>query len=373
MAAWIKHRSPLKRFVFNASNQMFTGIIFLSILSHAGYYFPELKFPGQFIVTILLSIFVYLTTTSLIALGIKLERGVPFRHTWMENFSWLGPYFIAMGVIGYALIFSYQKIGFIGLVVIIVPLLVLRYSQTLFIRRTKESVEKLNKTNQMLAATSAEVTKLNEKLLDVLSYVIDMRDPFLLGHSQQVVFYAVKIAEQLGLTPERIEIIRKGGLIHDIGKLGIPEGILGKKSQLTPEEYEIVKQHVNIGAKILQRSEALENVVPMVYHHHEHFDGSGYPEGLKGKEIPLEARILALADSIEAMASDRPYRSGATFDKILKEVEKNRGTHFDPQVVDAFFEIVKEMNEPFVVNTTEQVSSDVGFSFRDSLNSEATG
>jgi len=169
-------------------------------------------------------------------------------------------------------------------------------------------VVRLRKTNLELEASSAEITKLNEELLQVLSYVIDMRDPFILGHSQQVVFYAVKIAQKLGLSKERIELIRKGALIHDIGKLGIPESILGKKSRLTSKEYQIIQEHVKIGAEIISQSETLKSTVALIYHHHERYDGSGYPDGLKGDEIPLTAQIIAISECYDALRSDRPYR-----------------------------------------------------------------
>jgi diguanylate cyclase (GGDEF)-like protein/putative nucleotidyltransferase with HDIG domain len=372
-AAGLKHRSPVKRGVFNASNQLLAGVLFLGAMGYFGYEFIELGYFSQFIAIMLLSVVVYAVTTSLISLGIDLERGIPFRHTWAEKFSWLSPYFLALGVIAFTLVLSYQMIGFVGLLVIMIPLLVLRYSQMMFIKRTSESVEQLNKTNRKLARTTEEISKLNKDLLQVLSYVIDMRDPFILGHSQQVVFYAVKIAERLGLPPERVELIRKGALIHDIGKLGVPESILGKKTPLTNEEFERIKQHVHIGAEIVRQSEALENVVPMVYHHHEHYDGSGYPEGLKGEEIPLEVRILALADSVEAMASDRPYRKGILFEDILKEVKAKQGAHFDPKVVEAFFQIIGEMEKPFVVNSAEYVEMKVNSELRRSLGFESTG
>lgn len=364
LGAMIKHRSPIKRIFFNTSNQTIAGILFLISLNHFGFNFIDLGYIAQFGVTILLAIVVYLITTVLIALGIDLDRGIPFRKTWSENFSWLAPYYLAMGVIAFALVLSYQMIGVTGLVVIIIPLIVLRYSQSLYIRRTTELVTNLRKTNMELAASSTEITKLNNELLQVLSYVIDMRDPFILGHSQQVVFYAVKIAQKLGLSQERIEVIRKGALIHDIGKLGIPESILGKKSRLTTEEFHIIKDHVKIGAEIISQSEALKNTVPIIYHHHEHYDGGGYPEGLKEAEIPLEARILALANSVEAMASDRPYRKGRSLVKIIAEVKRSRGTHFDPQVVDVFLEIIDEMSEPFVVNSAEYVTIKGSFAAR---------
>jgi diguanylate cyclase (GGDEF)-like protein/putative nucleotidyltransferase with HDIG domain len=356
LGAKIKHRSPAKRMIFNVSNQAIAGLIFLVGLNHAGYSFADLGVVIQFAVTLSLALVVYILTTFLIAIGIDIERGISYRKTWVENFSWLLPYYLAMGVIAFALILSYQMTGLIGLIVIIIPLIVLRYSQSMYIQRTTESVANLRKSNRELENSSTEINKLNNELLQVLSYVIDMRDPFILGHSQQVVYYAVEIAKKLDLPKKRIELIRKGALIHDIGKLGIPESILGKKSSLTRKEYGVVKEHVEIGAQIINQSEALKNTVPLVYHHHERYDGSGYPEGLKGDQIPLEARILALADSVEAMASDRPYRPALSFEKIIEEVKRCRGSHFDPQVVDIFLEIVEELDEPFVVNSAEYVT-----------------
>jgi len=356
LGAMIKHRSAVKRMIFNTSNQAISGLLFLICLNQLGYSFAELGVFTQFALTLILALVVYITTTFLIAIGIDIERGISYRKTWIENFSWLYPYYLAMGVIAFALILSYQMIGLIGLVVIIVPLIVLRYSQSMYITRTTESVAHLRKTNLELEASSAEITKLNNELLQVLSYVIDMRDPFILGHSQQVVYYAVKIAQKLGLPKERVEIIRKGALIHDIGKLGIPERILGKKTRLSKQEFDIIKEHVKIGAEIISQSEALKITIPLVLYHHERYDGNGYPEGLKGDEIPLDVRILALADSVEAMASDRPYRPGIPLEKIIEEVKRCRSTHFDPLVVDAFLKIVDEMDEPFVVNSADYVT-----------------
>jgi diguanylate cyclase (GGDEF)-like protein/putative nucleotidyltransferase with HDIG domain len=356
LGSMIKHRSPLKRMIFNTSNQAIAGLLFLILLNLTDYSFSDLGVVIQFAVTLMLSLVVYILTTFLIAIGIDIERGISYWKTWKENFSWLSPYYLAMGVVAFTLILSYQMIGIVGLVVVIVPLLVLRYSQSMYVLRTTESVAHLRKVNQELEASTTEITKLNNELLQVLSYVIDMRDPFILGHSQQVVYYAVKIAQKFGLPKERIEIIRKGALIHDIGKLAIPESILGKKTPLTTKEFEVIKEHVKIGAEIISQSEALKNTMPLVYHHHERYDGKGYPEGLKGNQIPLEARILSLADSVEAMASDRPYRRGLPLDKIIAEVKNSRGSHFDPQIVDIFLKIVDEMDEPFVVNSAEYVT-----------------
>jgi HD-GYP domain-containing protein (c-di-GMP phosphodiesterase class II) len=158
----------------------------------------------------------------------------------------------------------------------------------------------------------------------------------------------------MGIEKDRIEIIRQASLLHDIGKLGIPEQILLKPTRLTPQEYSIVKEHVTLGAEILAASPSLHELIPTVRHHHERYDGTGYPDQLKGESIPIEARIVAVADAIEAMASDRPYRRAMELDQILEELRKCNGMQFDPQVIQAFEEIAAEGNNSLVVNSARQ-------------------
>jgi HD-GYP domain-containing protein (c-di-GMP phosphodiesterase class II) len=146
------------------------------------------------------------------------------------------------------------------------------------------------------------------------------------------------IGEELGLSPEHIERIRKSGLLHDIGKIGIPDAILFKPNALTGDEYEIVKQHPVRGAEILITNKSLRNLSPIIRHHHERYDGGGYPDGLAGHDIPLEARILNLADSLQAMCSNRPYRRALRLPEIISEITENAGTQFDPRVVKAFLD-----------------------------------
>jgi HD-GYP domain-containing protein (c-di-GMP phosphodiesterase class II) len=144
-------------------------------------------------------------------------------------------------------------------------------------------------------------------------------------------------------------------LIHDIGKLAIPEAILFKPGRLTADEYEVIKEHVTVGADLLDDFQSLQSVGTFVRHHHERYDGRGYPDGLKGEEIPLEARILALADAVEAMASDRPYRPGSTVAAILKEIQHEAGAQFDPRVVDAFVTVVTTQGDSTIVNSARNV------------------
>jgi putative nucleotidyltransferase with HDIG domain len=294
-------------------------------------------------------------TTGLIIAAMNLDSGISPKQIWNEKFSWLAPYYISMGLIAYALIFGFQKAGVIGLFVILVPLLILRLSQKQYIDRTTANVNELRDKNALLENSAQEITKLNEGLLTALSDVIDLRNPFVLGHSQHVTRYSILIAERLGLQPKRIELIHKAGLLHDIGKLGIPDSILLKPGPLTSQEYNTIKMHTTLGAEILEKSHSLRDLVPVIRHHHERFDGTGYPGGLHESQIPLEARIISVADAIEAMASDRPYRKALSFKEILEELRDHAGTQFDPLIVEAVLEVFQSKGESLLLNSARKI------------------
>jgi putative nucleotidyltransferase with HDIG domain len=179
-------------------------------------------------------------------------------------------------------------------------------------------------------------------LLETLAEVIDLRDPYVYGHSQQVTRYAVLIAGQMGLSPEQIEIIRKSSLMHDVGKMGFDSCLIAKPSRLTESEFDVVKQHVIVGADLLRKSHSLQSLIPIVLHHHERFDGKGYPDHLKGTDIPLQARIICLADAVEAMASGRPYHRPMSLEEILEEIRRCSGSQFDPAMVRAFEKLAEK-------------------------------
>lgn len=195
----------------------------------------------------------------------------------------------------------------------------------------------------------------NQELMLTLASTIDLRDPYVIEHSRHVARYARLMAQQLGLDPQRVDLIYQAGLVHDIGKLAIPEAILFKPGRLTPAEYAIVKDHVAVGADLLDNFPSLHPIAAIVRYHHERFDGSGYPAGLQGEAIPLESRILALADAVEAMASDRPYSTGAPPEAILAEIAAESGAQFDPVVVAAFEALVDEYGPGLVVNSAHFV------------------
>lgn len=172
-----------------------------------------------------------------------------------------------------------------------------------------------------------------------LAKALDARDSYTHGHSQRVSEFGGEIARRMGLREEEIVAVKNAGILHDIGKIGIPGHVLRKEGALTEEEYDIIKQHPGIGAEILSPIEEMKGIVPLVLHHHEKYTGGGYPLGLKGEEIPVGARILAVADTYDAMASDRPYRKGMSREKALEQLAKLAGSQLDPRIVEIFLSL----------------------------------
>jgi putative nucleotidyltransferase with HDIG domain len=181
----------------------------------------------------------------------------------------------------------------------------------------------------------------NIELTTALANALDSRDTYTLHHSENVAKYGVKIAKKMNLSKELCSIIRIGGLLHDIGKIGIPEHILTKPGKLTDDEYMLITTHPSIGYEIIKHVASFnENgVLDIVLYHHERYDGKGYPAGLKGEQIPLVARIIAVADTFDAMTSKRVYRQELDLEFTLNEIHKNRGTQFDPNIVDVFLSL----------------------------------
>jgi len=193
--------------------------------------------------------------------------------------------------------------------------------------------------------------ELTEKIVKSLVRGIEIRDSYTRGHSERVAFFAKKIAQEMGLSEKEVEAIYIAGLLHDIGKIGIPDSILLKPGRLTEEEYEIIKLHPILSHELLKHIDVLKNSLPGIKYHHERWNGSGYPEGLKEKEIPLQARILAVADSFDAMTSDRIYRKGIPKQEAIKELRKLAGKYYDPEVVENSLHILLHESPPITMDT----------------------
>lgn len=184
--------------------------------------------------------------------------------------------------------------------------------------------EELTSANGEVVEASRAIRQLNDELFMTLAKIIDARDPYVAGHAAKVAEYATAIALEMDLPAERVERVRQAALLHDIGKIGISEQVLHKPGQLTDKEYEYFKTHASMGAEFLETSQGLRHLAPFVRHHHERWDGIGYPDGLRGEQIPLEARILAICDATEAMASDRPYSRASSMSEIGRRAEALR-------------------------------------------------
>ncbi|HLK32934.1 MAG TPA: HD domain-containing phosphohydrolase [Terriglobales bacterium] len=185
-----------------------------------------------------------------------------------------------------------------------------------------------------------ELADLNLGTLTALARAIDAKSEWTSGHSERVTRMAIDIAREMGLPPRELAILHRGGLLHDIGKIGTPAEILDKPGKLTEQEFRVMKEHVTTGARILEPIPGFSELIPIVLQHHERFDGTGYPQGLAGEKISLHARIFAVADVYDALISDRPYRPGWELERVQQFVKEQAGSHFDPRVVEAFLAVM---------------------------------
>lgn len=181
-----------------------------------------------------------------------------------------------------------------------------------------------------------------EEAIDTFVGFIDAKDPYTHGHSKRVALYTRMIAEEMGYKDEELNRIYYIALLHDCGKIGVPDSVLEKPGRLTDEEFEIIKSHASKGNEVLQSFKSIEGVADGAHYHHERYDGRGYPEGLKGEDIPLIARMICVADSFDAMNSNRVYRDKLSKEKIVSEIETNKGKQFDPQIADVMLKLINE-------------------------------
>ena len=215
-------------------------------------------------------------------------------------------------------------------------------------REIKEINEKLKDTYDKLEQAYLES-------IETLRYTVEAKDKYTKGHSDRVSEYSVLIGKYLNLSENDIKNLRIGGLFHDIGKIGVPDSILQKESKLTDDEYSEIKNHPSIGAHILSTATIFKDIIPIVKHHHERFDGHGYPSQLAGEDIPYLARITAVADTFDAMSSRRSYRDALPVETVIAEIDRCKGSQFDPKIADVFLDIlqnhydeIKEIQEKYV-------------------------
>jgi putative nucleotidyltransferase with HDIG domain len=284
----------------------------------------------------LCTIVYFLLSSWIITIAIALERRLPPFKIWRENFAWISLNYFGGASVAAVLVTYTNDVnyGFLLLIVLLLPLLGIFYAT--YSRR----VARVQDANRHLS----ELNALYVSTIETLAMAIDAKDQVTHGHIRRVQLYAVGLAKHLEVKdPEIIQAIEAAALLHDMGKLAVPEYILNKPGPLTPAEFERMKLHASIGADILSSINFPYPVVPIVRHHHENWDGSGYPDGLKTTQIPLGARILSVVDCYDALTSDRPYRPRLPDSEATKILLNRRGSMYDPLVVDTFLRVFEQL------------------------------
>ena len=281
---------------------------------------------GLVLPLVLMTTAYFAVNSGLTAAAIALEaRRSPFA-VWREHFMWLAPGYAASASVALLLVLGLRQVEF-SLIVLVPPLLFVLYlTLRSSLGRLEDAKQHVDKLNLLYLST-----------VETLATAIDAKDEVTHGHVRRVQTAAVALARELGVSdPQTLQAIEAAALLHDTGKIAVPEHILNKPGRLTPAEFEKMKLHAPIGAQILSSIDFPYPVVPIVRHHHENWDGTGYPDGLHGANIPLGARILSVVDCFDALTSDRPYRRRMTDEDALRIVVERRGTMYDPLVVDTF-------------------------------------
>jgi len=311
------------KIIFNASQFALSAGIAGLVYQYSGGIIGFQNF-FEFIFPAALCAFIYcLINLILVNIFISLEKRVRITSVWRINFKDILPSYLAEAPLGFLMAIVYVEVGILGILLFFLPLLMARRSFELYTKMRKVYLD----TIRALAAA------------------IDAKDPYTKGHSERVAEVSVALAQALNLSSRDIEDIEYTALLHDVGKIGIAASILGKKCGLTSQEYEKIKEHTIMGANIIEPVDFLKNSYKAIYHHHERYNGNGYPDGIKEKDIPLSARIIAVADAYDAMGSDRPYRKKLNKNKILKELKDQSGKQFDPEVVKALISVLDRERE----------------------------
>lgn len=309
----------------------------------------EIIFP-----VIVLSATYFAVNSFFIAIAISYEKSSSPIEIWKQNFAWVGLNYVGGASVAMLLVTYRQSIDLTA-VSVILPILAITY---LTIRTT---FSRLGDANRHVA----QVNDLYLSTIETLAMAVDAKDQITHGHIRRVQIYAVELAKRLGVTESsQLKAIEAAALLHDMGKLAIPEHILNKPGKLTPAEFETMKRHADIGADLLSSIRFPYPVVPIVRHHHEQWNGQGYPSGISGTDIPLGARILSVVDCFDALNSDRPYRPRLSVSEAFAILQERRGTMYDPLVVDQFLSAYHEMVD---------VANEAGEQARTLLVSHATG
>jgi diguanylate cyclase (GGDEF)-like protein/putative nucleotidyltransferase with HDIG domain len=339
---WSARRSEIHRVLFNI------GALSLSSLAAAGVFTAGLGLDGtsgEFFMAaagLCAGLAYFAVNTGLLSVAIAMEGHERVWRVWHERFAWLAPHWIVYGFVGGVMAIAYHAAGLYALAVFAVPLLLMRKTQEAYLRHTQRSAQKLRAAAETIQNQNVSLEQANRLLrerstaaMESLSATVDARDAYTAGHSRRVQQLALAIGRELGLSQTELDLLGHAALFHDIGKLAVPDAILLKPAVLTDDEWTLMQRHSDEGARIIDRLGFLNDAVPAIRHHHERFDGTGYPDGLKGEEIPLGARIIHVADALDSMLTTRIYRAARPAVEAMDELKRAAGTQFCPRCVAA--------------------------------------
>ena len=347
--AWSSQRTPVYHFLFNI------GALSFASLAAAAVFSIHLRVDDSMDVLVMAAAGLiaggvyFVVNTGLLSGAMALEGHDDWRRLWTERFSWLLPHYVAFGAVGGAIALSYGAIGLYGLAVFVLPLLLMRKTMAAYLGHTEKSTRKLREAAETIRNQNVSLEQANRLLkerstaaMESLSATVDARDAYTAGHSRRVQQLALAIGRELGLSQAELDLLGHAALFHDIGKLAIPDAILLKPSSLSTDEWALMQRHADEGARIIDRLGFLNDAVPAIRHHHERFDGTGYPDRLAGEEIPLGARIIHVADALDSMLTTRIYRAARPAQEALEELRLGAGTQFCPRCVAALERLLEE-------------------------------
>lgn len=350
---WMKSSKPLHQILFNTAAPAVaiwvSATIFFLVSGVEPYSVRAVSLEVLFVPLLAFTTLYFLLNSWLVALALGFEISKSPLEIWRRNFTWLSVNYFSGASVA-ALIVTYSGRFDISMLLVIVPLLVVSYlTFRTAMGRVEDTTTHLSDLNRLYLST-----------IETLAMAIDAKDQITHGHIRRVQAYAVGLAKHLGVSDEKlIKAIEAAALLHDMGKLAVPEYILNKPGKLTPAEFEKMKLHAGVGADILSAINFPYPVVPIVRHHHENWDGTGYPTGIKGTDIPIGARILSVVDCFDALTSDRPYRAKLSDEEALAILAERRGTMYDPLIVDTFMRVYAEIAPPPAINVPRQVLREI--------------
>jgi diguanylate cyclase (GGDEF)-like protein/putative nucleotidyltransferase with HDIG domain len=345
---WSARRQPLHNVLFNIGALTLASLTAASIFK-LGQFFPDgtshqLATAG---LGLLAGAGYFVVNMGLVSLALALQGHERWWGVFREQFAWLLPHYVVYGFIGGVMALAYEAVKLLALAVFAVPLLLMRKTQEAYLKHTHRSAQKLRQAAETIQTQNVSLEQANKLLkerstaaMESLSATVDARDSYTAGHSRRVQQLALAIGRELGLSQAELDLLGHAALFHDIGKLAIPDAILLKPASLTPDEWALMQRHAEEGARIIDRLGFLNDAVPAIRHHHERFDGTGYPDRLRGEEIPLGARIIHVADALDSMLTTRIYRAARPAADALQELRRSAGTQFCPRCVSALERIL---------------------------------